>query len=77
MYYLGGRVLTRNETSGILRTNMEINGWTRVILNENSWSWTMPLRDDDVVLDVKLPRIGAKLNAVIPGVEPHLKLEQT
>jgi hypothetical protein len=57
MYYLGGRVLTRNETSGILRTNMENIGWNRVIRNENSWSWTVPFEDDDVVLDVKLPEL--------------------
>jgi hypothetical protein len=57
MYYLGGEVLTiddlkkQNDPSNrILISNMEINGWDRVVVNKNSWSWTQPLKDDDVVL---------------------------
>jgi hypothetical protein len=57
MYHLGGKVLTLAETSGNLRLKMENNGWNRAIINENSWSWTSPLDEDDVVLDVKLPEL--------------------
>lgn len=59
MYYLGGTVETleqikaRNDPKDtILIRNMECNGWDRVVRNDNSWSWTSPLRDGDVVLDV-------------------------
>jgi hypothetical protein len=33
---------------------MEVNGWDRIITNDNSWRWTQPLGKDDVVLDVSL-----------------------
>ncbi len=61
MYYLGGRVVTREEietrndpNEETLRYNLRVGGYNRVVVNENSWRWTMPLRADDVVLDVTL-----------------------
>lgn len=58
MYYLGGRIETLAEVKAranpgdrILVSNMERNGWDRVITNENSWRWTAPLYPTDVVLD--------------------------
>lgn len=61
MYYLGGKVETleqvkarATEKDRILIRNMEGNGWHRIITNNNSWRWTQPLNDDDVVLDVDL-----------------------
>ena len=58
MYYLGGDVLTledvkkRNDPKdAILISNMECNGWNRIIENRNSWKITQPLRADDVILD--------------------------
>lgn len=57
-YYLGGKVETLEEVEArnlpderILRSNMECNGYARIIVNTNSWKVTQPLRDDDVVLD--------------------------
>lgn len=62
MYFLGGKVETlaeveaRNDPSeDILRGNMRGNGYARVVVNTNSWKWTQPLEDGDVVLDVVLP----------------------
>jgi hypothetical protein len=59
MYYLGGEVFTlkqikdrNNPEDKILISNMEDNGFHRVIINDNSWKWTAPLKDGDVVLDV-------------------------
>lgn len=61
MYYLGGKIQTieeieaRNDPSErILRDNMRSNGWNRCLVNTNSWKWTSPLEDGDVVLDVCL-----------------------
>jgi hypothetical protein len=61
MYYLGGKVETlediekRNDPSErILVQNMKGNGWSKVLTNNNSWRWTQPLNDNDVVLDFKL-----------------------
>lgn len=58
MYYLGGRVETLAEVKArateqdrILVANMEGNGYERIVTNNNSWRWTQPLRDGDVVLD--------------------------
>lgn len=31
---------------------MECNGFSKVITNNNSWSWTQPLGDNDKVIDV-------------------------
>lgn len=58
MYFLGGVVETLDqvkaratEADRILIGNMEGNGYARIITNTNSWRWTQPLRDDDVVLE--------------------------
>lgn len=58
MYYLGGKVETIEEVFArndpkeeILRENMKINGYNRIIVNTNSWKSTFPLNDSDVVLD--------------------------
>lgn len=57
-YFLGGKVRTMAEVEAdnlpaeaILRSNMRSNGYDRIIVNDNSWRWTQPLRADDVVLD--------------------------
>jgi hypothetical protein len=62
IYYLGGVVRTADEVLAgtdpderILRSNVESNGFKRIIVNDNSWRFTTALRDDDVVLDVTLP----------------------
>lgn len=62
MHYLGGKVETlaeieaRNDPKDeILLSNMRGNGWDRVIVNENSWKVTLPLKDGDVVLDFEKP----------------------
>lgn len=59
MYYLGGKVWTLEEIKrradpkdSILISNMEANGYARVITNDNSWRWTQPLGDEDVVLAI-------------------------
>ena len=60
MYYLGGRVETLEDVEArndpkeeILCSNMRGNGWKRIVVNDNSWRWTQPLNDDDVVLKFK------------------------
>lgn len=60
-YFLGGKIETLEQvkaraTKGgtILVSNMEINGWDRVITNTNSWKCTLPLNPGDVVLDFKV-----------------------
>jgi hypothetical protein len=57
VYYLGGRIETLEQVKArndpkerILISNMEGNGWDRIVVNDNSWRWTQPLRDGDVVL---------------------------
>jgi hypothetical protein len=62
IYYLGGTVETAEEILArsdpkeeILRSNVRINGYKRIITNDNSWRFTTALDDDDVVLDVQLP----------------------
>jgi len=57
-YYLGGRIETLDEVEArndpketILRSNMRGNGWDRIVVNDNSWRWTQPLSDGDVVRD--------------------------
>ena len=59
-YYLGGKIETladikkRNDPKEhILISNMECNGWARVVTNINSYRWTQPLNENDVVLDLK------------------------
>jgi hypothetical protein len=58
LYYLGGTVETLDEVKAratekdrVLLANMEGNGYDRIITNNNSWRWTQPLKDDDVVLE--------------------------
>ena len=57
-YYLHAKVETLAEIEArndpqeeILRSNMRINGWDRVVTNMEGWRWTQPLQKDDVVLD--------------------------
>jgi len=59
MYYLGGNILTLQEIKDrndhkdrILISNMECNGWDKIVVNDNSWSWTQPLEKTDVVLSI-------------------------
>lgn len=61
MYYIGGKIETLAEVKTralpeerILRTNMECNGWDRVIVNDNSWRITRPLEKTDIILNVEL-----------------------
>ncbi len=61
LHYLGGRVETLEEVEArddpdeqILRSNMRCNGYDRIIVNDNSWRWTQPLKPEDIVLDVTL-----------------------
>jgi hypothetical protein len=58
MYYLGGVIETLDqvkrratEKDRILVANMEGNGYDRIITNTNSWRFTAPLNDTDVVLE--------------------------
>lgn len=58
MYYLGGKVETLAEVEeratdrdSILLSNMRGNGYKRIVTNGNSWGWTQPLNDGDVVLE--------------------------
>lgn len=58
MYYLGGKIETlaqvkkrATEKDRILVSNMECNGWNRIVTNSNSWLVTQPLEKGDVVLD--------------------------
>lgn len=62
IYYLGGRVRTVEDVrrdakpeEEILLANMERNGYARVVENSNSYTWTAPLKEDDVVLDYTPP----------------------
>ena len=62
-YFLGGKVESvadverrADPKESILLSNMKGNGWNRIITNDNSWRWTQPLEDDDVVLDYKPPK---------------------
>lgn len=59
-YYLGGKVETYEEVCArndpkeeILRSNMRCNGYKRIVVNDNSWRWTQPLEDGDVVLNME------------------------
>lgn len=58
IYWLGGVVETlaqikakNDPKDSILISNMEINGYDKVITNTNSWRFTYFLDKDDVVLD--------------------------
>lgn len=57
-YWLGGKVETLTEVESrndpkedVLRGNMQCNGWDKIITNTNSWKWTQPLAEGDVVLE--------------------------
>lgn len=57
-YFLGGKIETLEQVKKradpnerILLSNMEWNGWHRIITNTNSWKITQPLEADDIVLD--------------------------
>lgn len=57
MYYLGGKIETLEEVKSrkdpndrILISNMECNGWDRIITKTNSWKITQPLNKEDIVL---------------------------
>lgn len=59
LYYLGGKVKTikelkaeNNPKNKILISNMECNGWERVIETNNSYLWTQPLNSGDTVLEI-------------------------
>lgn len=61
LYYLGGRietieeVIARNDPDeNILRKNMINNNVERIVVNDNSWRHSAPLKDDDVILDVNI-----------------------
>jgi hypothetical protein len=67
MCYLGGVILTladikaRNDDKDhILISNMEGNGYGRVIQNDNSWRVTQPFMDGDVVLEYIPPHKRVK-----------------
>ena len=58
LYYLGGKVETLAEVKArataddrILVSNMECNGYDKIITNTNSWRWTQPLQPSDIVLE--------------------------
>lgn len=58
MYYLGGEILTLKQlqakgdpSNDILISNMECNGWKKVVVNTNSWKWTQPLMKGDKVIN--------------------------
>lgn len=60
-YYLGGKVETYEEVCArndpqeeILRWNMRVNGYSRIVVNTNSYRFTAPLAPEDVVLPVSL-----------------------
>ena len=60
MYFLGGKVMTRQEiekqndlNNEILLDNMRMNGIDRVVVNTNSWRGTLAMNKNDVVLNVK------------------------
>lgn len=62
LYYLGGTIRTLEDVERddrpeekILRSNMRNNDIKRVVENNNSWRFTGPLNDDDVVLDFAFP----------------------
>lgn len=59
-YWLGGKVLTLDEVRKLaeedsrlvtLAKNMEYNDIPKVVMNDNSWRFTGPLEEGDVVLD--------------------------
>lgn len=64
LYHLGGKVETLAEIESrndpdekILRDNMRINGYDKIIINTNSYKSTHPLGRTDKVLDFKMPSV--------------------
>lgn len=62
LYFLGGKVEALDEIRNrkdpkddILISNMEINGWDRVVTNSNSYRWTQPLEENDSIIDYTPP----------------------
>lgn len=60
MYYLGGKIETLEEIKAknnpedkILISNMECNGYKKIVTNYNSYKWTQPLFDGDIVLNMR------------------------
>jgi hypothetical protein len=58
IYYLGGTIRTAEEvlagddpSESILRSNVRLNGFKRILTNDNSWRFTTALKDEDVVLN--------------------------
>ena len=58
MYYLGGEIHTLEEIKAradpkeeILLSNMQSNGWDKIIINNNSWRASQPFGDDDILLE--------------------------
>lgn len=63
MHYFAGTISTLEEVKArdlpdekILRSNMECNGYDRIITTETPWKWTQPLEPEDIVLAVPSPR---------------------
>jgi hypothetical protein len=59
-YFLGGEVLTlaqvkaqNDPKNSILISNMQNNGYKKVLVNRNSWKITVPFDSKDVILDWK------------------------
>lgn len=57
MHYFGVKVETLAEVQArnlpderILRSNMECNGYDRIVVTTSGWKWTQPLNADDIVL---------------------------
>jgi len=58
MHYLHGKIETlaeikarRNPDERILISNMEGNGWDRVITSTKGWRWTQPFMSEDVLVE--------------------------
>ena len=57
MYYLDCKVVTLDEIKqrndpkeSILISNMECNGWDKVVQSVKGWGWSQPLEKGDIVL---------------------------
>lgn len=57
MHYLHGKIETlaeikarRNPDDRILISNMEMNGWDRVITSTKGWRWSQPFTAEDVLV---------------------------
>lgn len=63
IYYLGGQRVTREEIEArnlpgeeTLRWNIRANNIAAVVVNSNSYTFTAPLDDNDVILDMEPSR---------------------